>query len=163
MNNQLNGHTYHLRPAKIHRQRGIALVITLLVVLMLVALSVIMAISVGSQTFIAGYYKNYRSAFYAAHSGVNVMRQAMLNEVKGDVPATITTTSALLPTTEAATVLSNITTNYGSWTTVNSTGSWPEQFELSSGTAATFAQSSCTVTWTGSGTGFTCASLPTGT
>src|SRR5580704_16947954 len=159
MNNQLNGHTYHLRPAKIHRQRGIALVITLLVVLMLVALSVIMAISVGSQTFIAGYYKNYRSAFYAADSGVNIMRQAMLNEVTGDVPATVTTGTAPLSTSEASTVLANINSTYGSWTSVASTGSWPEQFELSSGTAS-FSQSSCSVTWTGSGTGYTCTSLP---
>lgn len=159
MNTQQPGHNRQLHPTKFHRQRGVALVITLLILLMLVALSIIMAISVGSQTFIAGYYKNYRSAFYAADSGVNIMRQAMLNEVTGDVPATVTSGTAPLSTSEAATVLSNITSTYGSWTSVNSSGSWPEQFELSSGTAS-FSQSSCLVTWTGSGTGYTCTSLP---
>jgi Tfp pilus assembly protein PilX len=159
METQKNSEKNHMRPDKDHSQRGIALVITLLILIMLIGLSVIMAISVGSQTFIAGYYKNYRSAFYAADSGVNVMRQAMLNEVTGDVPATVTSGTAPLPTTEAATVLANINSTYGSWTSVASTGSWPEQFELSSGTAS-FSLSSCQVTWTGSGTGYTCTSLP---
>jgi len=145
---------------KLHRQRGIALVFTLLLLTMMIALSLAMAIAIGSQTFIAGYYKNYRGAFYAADSGVNIMRQAMLNQLAGAVPATVTTGVAPIPAGTAATILSNVQTSYAAWTTVNSTGSWPEQFELSSGTAS-FSQTSCLPTWTGSGTGFTCASPPT--
>jgi len=141
------------------REGGIALIITLMLLTMLMALSVVMAIAVGSQTFIAGYYKNYRSAFYAADSGVNVMRQAIINDIESAIPSTITTGTAPLSTTEAATVLSSIQSTYAGWTTVNSTGSWPEQFELSSGTAS-LSQSSCSVTWTGSGSGYTCTSLP---
>jgi Tfp pilus assembly protein PilX len=146
--------------AKLKGQRGIALVFTLLLLTMMIALSLAMAIAIGSQTFIAGYYKNYRGAFYAADSGVNIMRQSMLNQLTAAVPATITAGTAPIPVTTAATILANTQTNYAGWSTVNSTGSWPEQFELSPGAAA-FSLSSCTVTWTGTGTGFTCTSLPT--
>jgi Tfp pilus assembly protein PilX len=143
-----------------NRQRGIALVFTLLLLTMMIALSLAMAIAIGSQTMIAGYYKNYRGAFYAADSGVNIMRQAMLNQLQSAVPATVTTGVAPIPSSTASTILSNIQTAYASWQPVNSSGSWPEQFELSSGTAS-FALTSCTPTWTGTGTGFTCASPPT--
>jgi len=146
--------------AKLSGQRGIALVFTLLLLTMMIALSLAMAIAIGSQTFIAGYYKNYRGAFYAADSGVNIMRQSMLNQLTAAVPATITAGTAPIPVTTAATILANTQTNYAGWSTVNSSGSWPEQFELSPGTAS-FALSSCAVTWTGTGTGFTCTSLPT--
>jgi|CZKC01.1.fsa_nt_gi Tfp pilus assembly protein PilX len=160
MNTQLLGHKNRQHPAKLRGQRGIALVFTLLLLSMMLALSLAMAIAIGSQTLIAGFYKNYRGAFYAADSGVNIMRQAMLNQLKAAVPATVTTGTAPIPTTTAATILSNIQTTYAGWNNVNSSGSWPEQFELSSGTAS-FSLASCVVTWTGTGTGFTCTSLPT--
>jgi Tfp pilus assembly protein PilX len=152
-----------VRPATLRGQRGIALVFTLLLLTMMIALSLAMAIAIGSQTLIAGYYKNYRGAFYAADSGVNVIRQSMLNQITADIPATLTTGTAPLTAAQISAVQTNVRSSYASWTTVNSTGSWPEQFELSTSTSATFGQSSCAVTWTGSGTGFTCASLPTGT
>jgi Tfp pilus assembly protein PilX len=148
------------RQRRRHAQRGIALVFTLLLLTMLMALSLAMAIAIGSETMIAGYYKNYRGAFYAADSGVNIMRQSMLNQLVAAVPATITAGTAPIPPTTAGTILTNIQTAYSNWNTVNSTGSWPEQFELSSGTAS-FSLSSCVVTWTGAGTGFTCTALPT--
>ncbi len=152
-----------VRPATLRGQRGIALVFTLLLLTMMIALSLAMAIAIGSQTLIAGYYKNYRGAFYAADSGVNVIRQSMLNQITADIPATLTTGTAPLTAAQISAVQTNVRSSYASWTTVNSTGSWPEPFELSTSTSATFGQSSCAVTWTGSGTGFTCASLPTGT
>src|ERR1039458_6885051 len=133
---QTLSHKNQTNALKLHRQRGIALVFTLLLLTMMIALSLAMAIAIGSQTFIAGYYKNYRGAFYAADSGVNIMRQAMLNQLKAAVPATVTTGTAPIPTTTAATILSNIQTTYAGWNNVNSSGSWPEQFELSSGTAS---------------------------
>src|SRR5579864_3700082 len=166
MNTQEFNRTTQTKQVKFHfqrklpRQRGIALVFTLLLLTMLMALSLAMAIALGSQTMIAGYYKNYRGAFYAADSGVNIMRQSMLNQLVAAVPATITAGTAPIPPTTAGTILTNIQTAYSSWNTVNSTGSWPEQFELASGTAS-FSLSSCVVTWTGTGTGFTCTSLPT--
>jgi Tfp pilus assembly protein PilX len=161
MNTQKLGHKSSKNSAKLRGQRGIALVFTLLLLTMMIALSLAMAIAIGSQTFIAGYYKNYRGAFYAADSGVNVMRQAMLNQLTAAVPASVTTGVQPIATTTASTILTNIETTYASWKNVNSTGSWPEQFEISG--TPTFSQSNCTVTWTGSGTGFTCTSPPTGT
>src|SRR6202167_5579787 len=145
--------------AKLKGQRGIALVFTLLLLTMMIALSLAMAIAIGSQTFIAGYYKNYRGAFYAADSGMNVMRQSMLNQLLAAVPATFTTDTAPIPSGTPATILANINSTYASWTPVNSTGSWPEQFELSPGTA-TFSLVSCPITTTPSAGSYTCTSLP---
>jgi Tfp pilus assembly protein PilX len=159
MNTQMLGQKNQRNARNLRGQRGIALVFTLLLLTMMIALSLAMAIAIGSQTFIAGYYKNYRGAFYAADSGVNIMRQSMLNQLKAAVPATITAGTAPIPVTTAATILANTQTNYANWSNVNSSGSWPEQFELSTGTAS-FSLSSCLVTWTGSGTGYTCTSLP---
>jgi Tfp pilus assembly protein PilX len=160
MNTQKLSHKNRTKVQRRDGQRGIALVFSLLLLSLMIALSLAMAIAIGSQTFIAGYYKNYRGSFYAADSGVNIMRQAMLNQLKAAVPATVTTGVAPIPSTTAGTILTNINTAYASWSPVNSTGSWPEQFELSTGTA-TFSQTSCLPTWTGTGTGFTCASPPT--
>jgi Tfp pilus assembly protein PilX len=160
MNTKLLGQKNQQKYLGRNRQRGMALVFTLLLLTMMIALSLAMAIAIGSQTMIAGYYKNYRGAFYAADSGVNVMRQAMLNQLAAAVPATVTTGVAPIPSSTAASILTNIQTAYAGWNSVNSSGSWPEQFQLSSGTAS-FALVSCTPTWTGTGTGFTCASPPT--
>jgi Tfp pilus assembly protein PilX len=160
MNTKKMSHRNHEKQLGRNRQRGIALVFTLLLLTMMIALSLAMAIAIGSQTMIAGYYKNYRGAFYAADSGVNIMRQAMLNQLAAAVPTTVTTGVAPIPSTTAATILTNVQTAYAGWNSVNSTGSWPEQFQLSNGTAV-FALASCTPTWTGAGTGFTCASPPT--
>jgi Tfp pilus assembly protein PilX len=160
MNTPMVSYKSQKNSAKLRGQRGIALVFTLLLLTMMIALSLAMAIAIGSQTFIAGYYKNYRGAFYAADSGVNIMRQAMLNQLTAAVPTTVTTGVQPIATITASTIQTNIETAYASWNNVNSTGSWPEQFEIS-GTPS-FSQSNCSVTWTGTGTGFTCASPPTG-
>ncbi len=162
MNTKSLGHGSQKKPLRRNRQRGIALVFTLLLLTMMIALSLAMAIAIGSQTFIAGYYKNYRGAFYAADSGVNVMRQSMLNQLLAAIPATFTSGTAPIPSTTAATILSNINSTYASWTPVNSSGSWPEQFELSSGTAS-FSLVSCPITTTPSTGSYTCTSLPPST
>src|SRR6266550_4676112 len=72
------------------RQKGVALITTLL--LLMTALSLAMVISVRSDLLVNGYYRNTRGAFYAADSGINVSRQALINGVVGDIPATIPTT-----------------------------------------------------------------------
>src|SRR5579864_189970 len=169
MNTQKLKHKNQTHSLKLRKQRGIALVFTLLLLSMMIALSLAMAIAIGSQTMIAGYYKNYRGAFYAADSGVNVMRQAMLNQLVAAVPATFTTGTAPIPNSTTATILSNIQTTYANWTPVASTGSWPEQFQLSTGTAS-FSLVSCPITTTPStGTtygvvvGGNCTSFPPST
>jgi Tfp pilus assembly protein PilX len=169
MNTKSLGHGSRNKLLKRNRQRGIALVFTLLLLTMMIALSLAMAIAIGSQTFIAGYYKNYRGAFYAADSGVNIMRQSMLNQLLAAVPATFTSGTVPIPNSTAATILSNINSTYAGWTPVNSSGSWPEQFELSSGTAS-FSLVSCPITTTPStGTSYgtvvagACTNLPPST
>ena len=61
--------------------RGIALIITLLLLFLLSAIGLAAVLSAGSDLLINGYYGNYRGSFYAADSGINVARQAMYNQL----------------------------------------------------------------------------------
>jgi hypothetical protein len=144
--------------------RGVALIFTLLILTLMMALSLGMVIALSSQTFIGGYYRNFRGAFYAADSGVNIARQAMINKVSSLVPATITVGAQPLPGGSDTTVLNYVTSQYSGWTALNggqSATSWPGQFQLSS---ATFSFANChlsyTITGTLAGGPFTCTSLP---
>ncbi len=69
-------------------ERGIALVITLLLISMTTALGLVMYLSVSSDMFINGYYRNFRGAFYAADSGLNIARAQLVNQVLAQVPTT---------------------------------------------------------------------------
>jgi Tfp pilus assembly protein PilX len=129
------------------KSRGVALVFTLLILSLMMVLSLGMVIALSSQTFISGYYRNYRGAFYAADSGINVARVAMINQMSGFVPGTIAVGAQPLTVAQANTVQSTIRSSYAqSWTSLNSgqaAGSWPGKFELSTATPATFAQTNC--------------------
>ncbi len=159
--------------------RGVALVFTLLILALMMVLSLGMVIALSSQTFISGYYRNFRGAFYAADSGANVARVAMINSISALVPGTVTLGTQPLSTSQAATVQANIRTSYASsWTSLiggQATGSWPGQFELSTSNPATFAQSNCHLSynWASSATpgpvvadpnaagpAYTCTALP---
>jgi Tfp pilus assembly protein PilX len=160
------------------KSRGVALVFTLLILSLMMVLSLGMVIALSSQTFISGYYRNFRGAFYAADSGANVARVAMMNSITGLVPGTVTLGTQPLSATQAATVQANVRTAYAqSWTSLNggqAAGSWPGKFELSTSNPATFAQSNCHLSyaWASSatpgpvvadpnaGTTYTCATLP---
>jgi hypothetical protein len=114
------------------RQRGIALVTTLLLLLLLTAMSLTMVLSVGSDMLINGYYGNGRGAFYAADSGANIARQEMVNYfVNNYNPAY----SATVPPFTSATVnnaIGYVTGKYqGPLTSVSGpSGSWPGKFTL---------------------------------
>src|SRR3984893_12419035 len=71
-------------------QRGVALVLTLLILTLVTALSLAMVIAFSSQTLIGGYYRNFRGAFYAADSGLNVARQKVGAQLLAAVPTTFT-------------------------------------------------------------------------
>lgn len=153
--------------------RGVALVFTLLLLTLLMALSLGMAIAIGSQTFIAGYYRNYRGAFYAADSGANVGRQAMLNGILADVPVNFAVGTAPISAAAPAAIQSSVATAYANWITIDSgqaAGSWPESFKLSNVTFGANATTPCTVAYTYTGPSpqptpiptYTCASPPTG-
>jgi hypothetical protein len=58
-------------------ERGVALITTLLLLMLLTGLTLAMAWSSRSDMLINGYYRNFRGSFYAADSGINIMRQSM--------------------------------------------------------------------------------------
>jgi Tfp pilus assembly protein PilX len=145
-------------------QEGLALIIALLLLLMLTGLGVTMVLSTNSDMATNGYYRGFRSAFYAADSGLNITRQAMTTTVLGAASANFTPSTA--PYASVPTMLNavntNITTAYGGsyyqyiTGSGQAYGSWPEKFKVTS-----FAMD--TVNWTCSvvGGAGTCAA-PTG-
>jgi Tfp pilus assembly protein PilX len=148
--------------------RGVALIFTLLILALLMVLSLGMVIALSSQTFIGGYYRNFRGAFYSADSGLNIARQSMLNKVLSLVPASVTVGSQPLPAGSDTTVQTYVNSTYSGWTSIGggqATNSWPGQFEVSASNNATFAYANCHLTTTQIGTPpaggpYTCASLP---
>lgn len=117
------------------RSRGVALVTTLILLALLGAASLAVGLLVSSDTFINGYYRNYRGSFYAADSGANSIVETMKNAINaagatlptdGSVPASVT--AAYTP----------FQTNYYS---VGDPGSWNGKFEaVSPGTTLGNAQ-----------------------
>jgi Tfp pilus assembly protein PilX len=61
--------------------RGVALVITLLLLFLLSVIGLAAVLSSSSDLLINGYYSNYRGSFYAADSGLNIARQAMYTQL----------------------------------------------------------------------------------
>ncbi len=59
-------------------ERGVALITTLLLLMLLTGLTLAMAWSSKSDMLINGYYRNFRGSFYAADSGIAIMRQAII-------------------------------------------------------------------------------------
>lgn len=148
-----------------HTTRGVALIFTLLMLTLLMVLSLGMVIALSSQTFIGGYYRNYRGAFYAADSGINVIRQSMINKVTALVPATVAIGAQPLGTGTDSTVQTYVNGLYAGWSSINSgqaAGSWPGQFQVSS---STFTFANCHLSYSSVGTPpaggpYTCTSLP---
>lgn len=144
------------RPGK--NERGVALITTLLLLMLMTGLSLAMVFSVRSDMLINGYYRNFRGSFYAADSGLNAARTAMTDGVVAAIPATFSITQQPIPPGTDATIQSNINTTFGqSNTKFTGTGqsakSWPGSYKVT----GTFALASCTVL----GGGGTCAA-PTG-
>src|SRR5882672_1760509 len=117
-------------------ERGVALITTLLLLMLLTGLTLAMAWSSRSDMLINGYYRNFRGSFYAADSGLNIVRQAALNQFVGGVgiPATFPATSQPIPTGTEATIAANINTAFSGYQKINTgtvaANSWPEQFRL---------------------------------
>jgi Tfp pilus assembly protein PilX len=126
-------------------EKGIALIVALLLLSLMSVLGIVMMVSVNSDTLINGYYGNYRGSFYAADSGLNISRQALVNSIDGSVStnkcvywatngAGGCTTPPLSTAAAAATaLLTSLTTNYGSFSSLNAgqgAASWSESFEV---------------------------------
>jgi hypothetical protein len=118
--------------------RGVALVTALLLLSLFMIMTLSMVIATTSDTLIDGYYRNSRASFYGADSGVNIVRQALINDVAtnavptGYLPGT-GAPSLALPTNAFPT---DITSAFGSSQSVlgssssGSSSSWPGSFAL---------------------------------
>ena len=129
-------------------ERGVALVITLLLLSLTTALGLVMYLSVSSDLFITGYYRNFRGGFYAADSGLNVARAQLTNQVILQVPSTFAVPPLADPNLVASTATTFLSTQYTNYTSLRAgyaASSWPESFKLSNATF-TLATGSPTVT-----------------
>jgi Tfp pilus assembly protein PilX len=138
-----------MRLPAFRRERGIALVTTLLLLMLLSAVTIGMVLAASSDELINGYYRNMRGSFYAADSGLNIVRQAMEAQVAAAVPTTMPDLSVqpIAPGTES-TVASYITSTYGSNTSLNSgyaANSWPARFRVTNVTLAQQAGNGCVI------------------
>ena len=123
--------------------RGVALITTLLLLTLMVAMTLGMVIAVSSDTLITRYYRTYRSSFYAADSGVNIARQYMLNQLVSNATVAIGTTFSSTSTpplsaTDASTTLTNALNQYRSTAAISNrqinsgqgANSWPGSFYI---------------------------------
>jgi Tfp pilus assembly protein PilX len=142
-----------------------ALVTTLLLLSLMVAMTLAMVIAVSSDSLITRYYRNFRSSFYAADSGLNIVRQYMVDQLVAAVPTgTFAANVQPIPGGTESTVQTSVTSQYGSSgaaanRTINlgqGASSWPGTFKISN---VTLSAPTCTPSG-GSGGG-TCAA-PTG-
>ncbi len=161
-NSRLHHRKLTTRTAK---SRGMALVTTLLLLSLMVAMTLAMVIAVSSDSLITRYYRNFRSSFYAADSGLNIARQYMVDQLVASVPTGTfaVNTQPISPGTQT-TVQSSVSTQYGSSAAAanrrinlgQGASSWPGSFQISS---VTLGAPTCTPS--GGGGGGTCAA-PTG-
>jgi len=121
MNNTKNKSHRRTATSDFARERGIALVTTLLMLTLLSAVTVGMVLAASSDELINGYYRNMRGSFYAADSGLNIARQDMLNQLAATVPATMTNPAVQpIATNTASSLQSSILSTYSSNTSLNS-------------------------------------------
>src|SRR5215831_10740472 len=117
-------------------QRGVALITTLLLLLLMIGLSLAMVLSSGSDMFINSYYRNFRGSFYAADSGLNIVRQDMMAQILKNVSATFGAGVQPIPPGTDAIVLNYINTTYGGTTfkqlsnSGQAASSWPEAYRI---------------------------------
>jgi len=153
--------TCRVQPACRNSERGIALVTTLLLLMLFMAVTVSMVIAATSDTLITRYYRTFRSSFYAGDSGVNIARQYMTNELVANANLAIGTTFASTGTpplsgTDASSTLNDTLSQFSSSKSssngqVNSgqgANSWPGKFYLAQTLAntpgTTLSAPSCT-------------------
>jgi Tfp pilus assembly protein PilX len=134
------------------QQRGVALITTLLLLMLLSGLALAMAWSTRSDMLINGYYRSFRGSFYAADSGLNIGRQEIQNKVMSEIQPgwNAAVPPFVNPTQTASDAHDDIATNYASYTCsnckINGSGqaasSWPAAYKIvqdvQSGTAVPF-------------------------
>jgi Tfp pilus assembly protein PilX len=143
-------------------QRGIALVTTLLLLMLLTAMSLTMVLSVGSDMLVNGYYGNERGSFYAADSGANIARQAVTTAILAQVPANFAATTQPIPAGTNTNVQTSVGATYSGYTSLNTANSWPEKFQIPAN-GLTLGNPTCTVIGgpaTVNGAPISCTNLP---
>src|ERR1700730_17653000 len=123
--------------------RGVALITTLLLLSLMVAMTLGMVIAVTSDSLITRYYRTYRSSFYGGDSGVNIARQYMLNQLVSNASVAIGTTFSStsappLSASDASTSLTNTLNQYKSTASISNrqinsgqgANSWPGSFYI---------------------------------
>jgi hypothetical protein len=162
----------HERNGRAGSSRGIALIATLLLLSLMIALTLGMTIAVTSDTLITLYYRNFRTSFYAADSGTNVARQYMANQIVAAIPGTFSNATQPIPSGTQAMVQASLLGQYGSSATASNllitsgaaAGSWTGSFYIASSPAPTLTLVSCTPQWTGTPTNtgpYSCTNVPT--
>ncbi len=130
-------------------ERGVALIITLLLLSMIMALSVGMVVAMSSETLIGGYYRNFRGSFYAADSGLNIATENLLNQLQAGIPSgSFANPPISNPNALATNVLTATNSSYGGSTSLNAGDagqSWQESFKITN-SSLTLAPNSPTIT-----------------
>jgi Tfp pilus assembly protein PilX len=118
-------------------EQGSALLISLLLLMLLSALSLGMFVTMSSDALINGFYRNQQSSYYAADSGITVARQYMYNQIQAleTAPASFVAGTPPLPANSAATALTAVTTSFGNGTYYpinigNAANSWGAKFTV---------------------------------
>src|SRR5579871_3417362 len=94
-------------------ERSIALLTTLLILLVLTGISLAMVMSVKSDMLVNGFYRNYRGSFYAADSGLSVVRGDFANQVQANALQNFSATTQPIPPGTDAIVQAYILSKYG--------------------------------------------------
>src|ERR1700691_2418882 len=96
-------------------EQGSALLISLLLLMLLSALSLGMFVTMSSDSLINGFYRNQQSSYYAADSGITVARQYMYNQIQAleTPPASFVAGTPPLPANAASTVLTAVSNKFG--------------------------------------------------
>jgi Tfp pilus assembly protein PilX len=121
------------RKKNLHSSRGVALVITLLMLLLFTAMTLAMVIATTSDTLINGYYRNYRGSFYAADSGANAARAYLTTLIQSNVTSSpYVLYQPPIPIGTDASIRSQLITAFGSNNSIlgSQTASWPASFTL---------------------------------
>ncbi|MGC2209892.1 MAG: hypothetical protein WA532_07245 [Candidatus Korobacteraceae bacterium] len=150
----LKNHAIRHKPG----QRGVALIVMLLLLTLLTALSLSMVMVFRSDMFMNAYNRSFRASLYAADAGATIVRQDIAYRLYGMLPAGGPALGAASPltitNTAASTIVAAINSAYGSPININSTSSFPESFNLqTANTSLTLI--SCTVKWYTTSTSYT--------
>jgi len=139
-------------PRRSRQQSGVALLTTLLLLILVSLLGLTMAVSANSDMMINSFYGSYRGSFYAADSGLNIARAAMMSQISGAVSTTACpgwqtgsppagcTAAPMNGTTTASNAQTYLTSTYNTFTSLNAgqaAKSWPGNFMIANLTGCT--------------------------